>query len=72
MFPNVAECEANEIRLVDGPTSLRGRVEVCVDGRWSTVCGEHWDVLDARVVCNQLGNHTTGLVISNLQNLTYN
>ena len=60
LFINAAGCEANEMRLVDGPSSLRGRVELCVDGRWSTVCGQHWDIFDARVVCNQLGNHTTG------------
>ncbi len=35
---------------------LRGRVEVCVGGNYSTVCNDgQWDNQDASVVCQQLG-----------------
>ena len=32
-----------------------GRLEVCVGGRYKTVCGDNWDTPGASVVCSQLG-----------------
>ena len=48
-------CTHGAVRLVNGVSPLEGRVEVCSDGVWSTVCDDGWCVDTASVVCAQLG-----------------
>ena len=55
-----ADCEDGDVRLVRG-YSLRGRVEVCYDGVWGTVCSRGWSREDANVVCRQLGLSGSGI-----------
>ena len=40
---------------MDGGTTAEGRVEICILNIWGSVCDDSWDVIDAGVVCNQLG-----------------
>ena len=38
-----------------GQNKFEGRVEVCQDGQWKTVCNSEWGNEEAQVVCRQLG-----------------
>ena len=53
-------CCDGSVRLANGTLSNEGRVELCVYGRWKTVCDNNWSVNEARVVCSQLGFENQG------------
>jgi deleted-in-malignant-brain-tumors protein 1 len=57
----VAGCVNGAIRLIGGTSASEGRLEVCADQQWATVCGDLWGEPDARVVCRQLGYSIIGM-----------
>lgn len=51
----VTVCETGSIRFIGGTVAWEGRVEVCKDRSWGTVCDDLWDQNDANVACRQAG-----------------
>ena len=55
----LATCTQGDIRLMGSLDE--GRVEVCNNGDWGTVCDDHFGPNEASVVCRQLGFSGVGV-----------
>ena len=64
MLGQDSSCTDGSVRLVNGSIHQEGRVEVCVDGVWGSVCSSGWDTTDAKVICKQLGYPDSGIAHS--------
>ena len=51
--PN-GNCTDGMLRLVGGANSLEGRVEICINNAWGTVCDNSFGTREAQVICAQL------------------
>ena len=57
---SVPFCVEDGLRLVNGLVPTEGRVEICRNSAWGTICDDLWGNDDAKVVCRQLGYETEG------------
>ena len=55
-------CNDGDIRLVNGSVTREGRVEICYNNQWGTVCDDFFGSPEAKVICRQLGYSTVGEV----------
>ena len=55
-------CQNGDIRLVNGTSRYEGRVELCYDEIWGTICDGLWSANDANVACRQLGFADNGMI----------
>ncbi len=53
-------CQEGALRLADGASEREGRVEICHEATWGTVCDDLWGAEEAAVVCRQLGFPSAG------------
>ena len=67
MITYLIACVTGAVRLVGGSNAREGRVEICNNNVWGTVCDDSWSPFDAIVTCRQLGFLTTGKGYSDYQ-----
>lgn len=61
-FFTLAQCTTHgSIRVAGGSSNSRGRVEICLNNVWGTVCHDGWSQVDANVACRQLGYSNAGI-----------
>ena len=62
LVPNVGfdNCTNDTMRLTGGSTNSEGRVEICYNGVWGSICDSNWNGIEAKVVCKSLGHQFYG------------
>ena len=50
-----SNCTDGTLRLVGGAHPEEGRIEICINNAWGTVCDEQFTKEHALVACRQLG-----------------
>ena len=53
--PSFSVCAEGDLRIRGGLFVGQGRVEICHENIWGTICDDLWGNVDAAVACRQLG-----------------
>ena len=54
----MSNCTTGDVRLVSEISPIEGRLEICINNAWGTVCRDSFSRDDAKVACRQLGSIT--------------
>ena len=54
-FYHEVVCANGALRLAGGSVVGEGRVEICINETWGTICDDFWETNDASVACRALG-----------------
>ena len=55
MWMSSASCRTGDLRLSGGNVINEGRIEICINNVWGTICDDYWSDTDANVACRKLG-----------------
>ena len=62
---NPNECISGDVRLANSSNNIEGRVEICTEGMWVSVCDRYWGTVETYIFCKQLlGHPAKGMVCS--------
>jgi len=64
----MSNCSDDQIRLVNGSNLLEGRVEICINNAWGTICDSLFSEDEATVICQQLGVKFNGNTFNYMSN----
>ena len=59
----IGPCADGEVRLEGANYDNEGRVQICFNNTWGTVCDSTWGINEASVVCDQLGFLQSGKIL---------
>ena len=54
-LPTSTACSDGQLRLMNSTASGEGRIELCINNTYGSVCDDQWGIKDAEVACKQLG-----------------
>lgn len=59
----LADCTNGDISLIDGPNVREGRVQICLNKAWGTVCNTRFSDEDAAIACLSMEFEKIGIVL---------
>ena len=69
VYSHAESCTNGTVRLSGSPAKNSGRIEICIETTWTSLCDQSWDFKDVQVVCKELGYSPYGITNKSLSKL---